>query len=142
MVHESGMRFCLTLFMILVLAACNRAGPHFRALPATTIQIDGSTFDVRVNGLLAEAIRTNVQYAPRFGPVRDRAGKAMQIVSGCTVIEVRGDQAQATGILDCGQGGPPIDRLKPQGEYSCFTVDSYISPATNELVLDLDCDVI
>ncbi|MEL6563410.1 MAG: hypothetical protein AAFQ59_03120 [Pseudomonadota bacterium] len=125
-----------------VLAACNTAGPHFRGLPATTVTIDGSTFDVRVNGRLAEAIRTNTQHAPRFGPIQQRAGRAMEMVSGCTVKEVRGDQAQATGILDCGKGGPVIDRLTPQGEYDCYTVDSYVSGATNELVLDLDCTLI
>ena len=123
-------------------AACNTAGPHFRGLPATTVTIDGSTFDVRVNGRLAEAIRTNMEYAPRFGPIRQRAAKAMEMVSGCPVKEVRGDQAQATGILKCSKSGPAIDRLKPQGEYDCITLDSYVSPATNELVLDLDCSLI
>ncbi len=126
----------------MALAACNTPGPHFRGLPATTVTVDGSTFDVRVRGRLAEALRTNMEYAPRFGPIRQRAAMAMEIVSGCKVKEVRGDQALATGILDCGKGGPPIDRLKPQGEYSCYTLDSYVSPATHELVLDVDCTVI
>ena len=132
----------LVLLCLLLLSACNTAGPHFRGLPATTVTVDGSTFDVRVNGDLAEAIRTNTQYAPRFGPIRDRAARAMQTVSGCMVKEVRGDQAVATGILDCGDGGPRIDRLTPQGEYECLTIDSYVSPATNELVLDVDCPLI
>ncbi|WP_299722857.1 hypothetical protein [uncultured Tateyamaria sp.] len=136
------MRKSLALFSFVFAVACNTAGPHFRGLPATTVTVNGSTFDVRVNGRLAEAIRTNPEYAPRFGPIRDRAGKAMQIVSGCAVKEVRGDQAQATGILDCGKGGPAPDRLKPQGEYDCLTLDSHISPATHELVLDLDCTLI
>ncbi|WP_299286625.1 hypothetical protein [uncultured Tateyamaria sp.] len=126
----------------LCLAACNTPGPHFRGLPATTVTVDGSTFDVRVNGRLAEALRTNMEYAPRFGPIKARAAKAMEMVSGCPVKEVRGDQALATGILKCGKGGPAIDRLKPQGEYACHTIDKYVSPATNELVLDLDCQLI
>jgi len=92
------------LFLILALAGCNTAGPHFRGLLATTVTVDGSTFDVRVRGELEEAIRTNTEYAPRFGPIRERAGRAMAMVSGCDVKEVRGDQAQATGILDCGKG--------------------------------------
>jgi len=91
-------------FLIGLLAACNTAGPHFRGLPATTVTVDGSTFDVRVRDEMAEAIRTNMEYAPRFGPIQDRAGRAMAMVSGCAVREVRGDQAQATGILDCGTG--------------------------------------
>ncbi|WP_299599762.1 hypothetical protein [uncultured Tateyamaria sp.] len=134
------MRWILPFLM--ALAACNTPSPHFRGLPATTVTVDGSTFDVRVRGRLAEALRTNMEYAPRFGPIRHRAAKAMELVSGCKVKEVRGDQALATGILDCGKGGPPIDRLKPQGEYSCYTLDSYVSPATHELVLDVDCTVI
>ncbi|WP_299295029.1 hypothetical protein [uncultured Tateyamaria sp.] len=137
------MRLTLALLVfVLTLAACNSAGPYFRGLPATTVTVDGSTFDVRVNGRLAEAIRTNVEYAPRFGPIRTRAKYAMEQVSGCPVKEVRGDQAQITGILKCGDDNRPIDRSRPQGDYECITLDSYISPATNELVLDLDCDLI
>ena len=132
----------LACLAFIVLATCNTAGPHFRGLPATTVTVDGSTFDIRVNGELAEALRTNIEYAPRFGPIRTRAGQAMELVSGCKVKEVRGDAALATGILDCGKDGPSLDRLKPQGEYACITLDSYVSPATNDLVLDLDCDLI
>lgn len=97
------MKHHITLLFVL-LAGCNTAGPHFRGLPATTVTVDGSTFDVRVRGELAEAIRTNSEYAPRFGPIRERAGRAMAMVSGCEVKEVRGDQSQATGILRCGKG--------------------------------------
>lgn len=93
----------LVLLLLPLLSACNTAGPHFRGLPATTVTVDGSTFDVRVRDELAEAIRTNSEYAPRFGLIRDRAGRAMAMVSGCEVKEVRGDQAQATGILKCGE---------------------------------------
>ena len=95
-----GMRYVL-LCLFAALAACNTAGPHFRGLEPVTVTVDGSTFDVRVRGELAEAIRTNAEYAPRFGPIRERAGRAMAMVSGCEVKEVRGDQAQATGILRC-----------------------------------------
>ena len=89
------------LLLMLPLTACNTAGPHFRGLPATRVTVEGSTFDVRVRDTLAEAIRVNAQYAPRFGPIRARAGMAMAQVSGCKGIEVRGDQAQATGVLKC-----------------------------------------
>ena len=99
------MRVLLSSFVLALLTGCNTAGPYFRGLPATTITVDGSTFDVRVNGKLAEAIRTNVEYAPRFGLIRARAGKAMEMVSGCKVKELRGYQAQATGILNLSQLG-------------------------------------
>ena len=81
------MKFLLSL-LTLVLASCNTAGRHFRGLQATTVTVDGSTFDVRVRGELAEAIRTNSEYAPRFGPIRERAGRAMALVSGCEVKKV------------------------------------------------------
>lgn len=97
------MKYCI-LIGVLFVASCNTAGPYFRGLPPTTVTVDGSTFDVRVRDDLAEAIRTNTEYAPRFGPIRERAGRAMAMVSGCEVVEVRGDQSQATGFLSCGKG--------------------------------------
>jgi hypothetical protein len=109
------------LAVILFFPGCNAAGPHFRGLEATTVTVDGSTFDVRVRGELAEAIRTNSEYAPGFFPIRERAGKAMALVSGCEVREVRGDQAQATGILKCGKG--PRSPLKtPPTDLDCTPV--------------------
>ena len=106
-------QFYTSLVAFVFLAACNSAGAHFRGLPATTVTVDGSTFDVRVRGDLAEAIRTNREYAPRFGPIRERAGRAMALVSGCEVKEVRGDQAQATGILRCKNGRKPTRSTIP-----------------------------
>ncbi|NNE51500.1 MAG: hypothetical protein HKN30_03760 [Sulfitobacter sp.] len=94
-------RLLICLITIALLAACNMPSPRFRGLPATTVTVQGSTFDVRVRGKLAEAIRTNSEFAPRFGPIRERAAIAMAQVSGCRVKEVRGDQALALGILDC-----------------------------------------
>ena len=123
-----------------LLTACNTPGPHFRGLPATRITIDGSTFDVRVRDRLAEALRINSEYAPRFGPIRDRAARAMAQVSGCKVTEVRGDQALATGILDCGKG-PPRDRLLPGDSYSCYPVDNW-KAGGDDLFVAYDCDPI
>ena len=88
--------------LLLLLAACNTAGPGFRGLPATRVVVDGSTFDVRVHENRAEAIRVNFEYAPRFGPIKERARKAMAQVSGCEVKSVGGDQAMAVGTLKCG----------------------------------------
>ncbi len=127
----------LTLPFILLLSACNTAGPHFRGLPATRMTVEGSIFDIRVNGDLAEAIRINPQYAPRFGPIRERAGIAMAQVSGCVVKEVRGDQALATGILDCGKGGPrPRATLPP---LDCIPVRGTELRGLGEVSVDLDC---
>ena len=122
-----------------LLAACNAAGPHFRHLPATQITVDGSVFDVRVNRRLAEAIRVNPEYAPRLGPVADRAALAMQLVSGCTVTQVRGDAAQVTGLLDCG-AGPPPQVLPPVYSYECYADSRYVRPDDDDPFIDYTCD--
>ncbi|WP_212733851.1 hypothetical protein [Sulfitobacter sabulilitoris] len=110
------MRLILIL-LCCALAACNTPGPHFRGLDATRVTVDGSTFDVRVRDRLAEALRVNPQYAPRFGPIAGRAKQAIEQVSGCEVTEVRGDQALATGLLECGKTPPPS--LAPGQSYAC-----------------------
>ncbi|UWR29687.1 hypothetical protein K3758_15290 [Sulfitobacter sp. W002] len=95
------MRLLLIIAVVIGLAACTAPSRDFRGLPAQRITVDGSVFDVRVRGERAEAVRVNTQYAPRFGPIRARAGRAMAQVSGCEVKEVLGDQALAFGVLDC-----------------------------------------
>ncbi|WP_170775274.1 hypothetical protein [Ruegeria lacuscaerulensis] len=86
---------------LLVLAACSAGTPHFRDVPATRVAVNGSVFDVRVRGELAEAVRINMQYAPRLGPIRDRAALAMAQVSGCPILDVLGDAAVTVGVLGC-----------------------------------------
>lgn len=66
----------------------------------TRVTIDGSTFAVRVKVESAEAVLINTQYAPHMGPIGGRAARAMEQVSGCTVREIRGDQALILGMLD------------------------------------------
>jgi len=95
------MRFLLLFAVVFGLTACTAPSRNFRGLPAQRVTVDGSVFDVRVKGERAETVRVNTQYAPRFGPIRDRAGRAMAQVSGCEVKEVLGDQALALGVLDC-----------------------------------------
>ena len=119
-------------------AACNTAGPHFRHLPATRITVEQSTFDVRVNRRLAEAIRVNARYAPRLGPVGLEAARAMHLVSGCAVTEVRGDAAQTTGVLDCGEGPPPVV-LVAGLNYECVAIDGYFSSVDGSYAVDYDC---
>jgi len=103
------MRYLLVL-SLLCMAACGAPSGYFRQVPATRIAVNGSVFDVRMRGNLAEAIRVTPQYAPRFGPIRTRAGLAMALVSGCSVTAVLGDQAQAVGRMDC--PGDPTPRLR------------------------------
>ena len=112
--HNVGMFRMLVVFLILVAcAACNGPTPHFRKSAVTRVTVEGSVFDVRVRGNMAEAQRISHEYAPRFGPIRQRAGYAMAHVSGCRVIEVLGDQALATGVLAC--EGEPEGWFVPTG---------------------------
>jgi hypothetical protein len=127
------------LIIFLSVASCNTAGPHFRGLPATTVTVEGSTFDVRVRGELAEAIRTNSEYAPRFGPIRERAGRAMEIVSGCEVKEVRGDQSLATGILRCGKGGKGSTPVQPTA-LECVPIRGTEIKQLGGTSVEIDCE--
>jgi hypothetical protein len=126
--------------LVLTLAACNAPSPHFRGSPVTRVAVDGSVFDVRVRGNLAEAIRTNPQYAPRFGPIRDRAGFAMAQVSGCRVVEVLGDQALATGVLAC--KGRPRGWIVPTAalSYSCLEVSQWVNDGPGPDYAEFECD--
>lgn len=126
--------------ILLILLACDAPGPHFRGIPATKVTVEDTTFDVRVRDRLGEAVRTNAQYAPRFGPIAGRAKIAIEHVSGCTVKEMRGDQAQALGVLDCGRGAPiPVETL-PGRSLTCYEVHTYVMSSTGERVSDYDCD--
>ncbi|MEO0937874.1 MAG: hypothetical protein AAFY38_06945 [Pseudomonadota bacterium] len=127
------------LFVFLLLAACNTPSPGFRGVDPTRITIDGSTFDVRVKELRAEAMRVNMQYAPRFGPIEARAAAAMAQVSGCAVKTVSGDQALAFGTLDCGNGPPPMTYGRNVA-LDCYEIDSFGS-GTGYEYLTFDCDV-
>lgn len=129
------------MLSFIVLAGCDTPGPHFKGIDPVTITVEGSTFDVRVKDKLAEAIRTNSQYAPRFGPIAGRAQFAIEQVSGCKVKRLTGDQAVALGQLDCGRGGvasAPSSRIQ---DIDCYKIDSYLSPATGEVISDYDCNV-
>lgn len=99
------------LVLLMIFAGCDTPSPHFGAAPVSRIAVNGSTFDVRLRGNLAEAVRVTPEYAPRFGPIRYRAGLAMALVSGCSVTTVLGDQAQALGRLDCPDRRSPMVRV-------------------------------
>jgi|GEM_PF-588905 len=104
--QTAPMRF-LSLLSLVLLMGCNAPSGYFRASSATRISVNGSVFDVRARGTLAEAVRVNPQYAPRFGPLRTRAGLAMALVTRCSVTRVLGDQALVIGRLDCPDRRPP-----------------------------------
>ncbi|MFD3191274.1 hypothetical protein ACFMPD_13485 [Sedimentitalea sp. HM32M-2] len=129
----------LSLFL-LTLSACNAPSPYFSGAPVTRIAVDGSVFDVRVRGDLAEAMRVNPQYAPRFGPIRARAGFAMARASGCEVLQVRGDQSVATGVLSCGDRPPNRPMPAQTGSFSCLQVSQSVGDIPGGPYTDFDCD--
>lgn len=130
------MRFVI---LCLCLMACNTPSPEFRGLAAQRVTVDGSTFDVRVRGDLAEAIRINMQYAPRFGPIEGRAAQAMAMVSGCSVTRITGDQALALGQLDCDGAGRPGWVPTPPMGLECYEIDSWHGTGQGRESLEFDC---
>ena len=123
--------------VVLLSAACNTGGPGFRGLPAQRVEVEGSRFLLRVNGAMAEAIRVNPQYAPRLGPVGDRAVVAMAAVSGCRVTSLLGDQAVQVGRLDCGGPTPLGPVLVP--DYDCLETPSGVDREDGVQYIDYDC---
>ena len=126
--------------ILLLLCACHAPGPHFRNVPAVRVTVSGSTFDVRVRDKLGEAIRTNAQYAPRLGPIADRAKTAIELASGCRVQRLKGDQAQIIGELDCGDGAARTEVVSAiYRDFECLQTAEFRRPSTGEIVRELDC---
>ena len=61
------MRYVTLTIFCTALAACNMPSIELRGFDSATVTVEGSTFDARVKGTVAEAIRTNLQYAPGMG---------------------------------------------------------------------------
>lgn len=128
----------ISLLVVLFLMGCNTPSPAFRGIAPTRVTVEGSTFDIRVNGLRAEAMRVNAQYAPRFGIIETRAAAAMQQVSGCDVTAVTGDQALAFGKLKCNGKAAPPDVVPLALE--CVPVRGSEVKEVGQVRIDLDCD--
>ena len=139
----------LSVSLALLLAACDTPSPAFRGIPATRVTVDGSTFDVRVLDNQAEALRVNAEYAPRFGPIRDRAARAMAQVSGCEVRRVTGDQALAFGALKCGKTAPKTKHRTPDPardlapdlapDLECITQRGTVLRGVGQVSVDVSC---
>ena len=128
------------LMAAIMLAGCNTPSMTFRGITPVTVTVDGSTFAVRVKDLHGEAIRTNMQYAPRTGPIGARGATAIAQVSGCKVSRVGGDQAVVTAALDCGKGPPPLRPILL--DYECYSRSgqSPVDKVSNDL--DVECTAV
>lgn len=90
-----------------VLAACDTGTPPYFGIPPQRAEAGGMVFDVRVNGLMAEALRQEIMWPPSHEAVALRAAEAMRAVTGCAVLEVRGDPSVVEGRLQCGDRTAP-----------------------------------
>ncbi|MEP5729044.1 MAG: hypothetical protein ABJL67_06690 [Sulfitobacter sp.] len=138
--HHTGMWRLFISVLLALLCACNTPDRAFQGVPATRLLVDGSIFDVRVRDRHAEAIRINPQYAPRLGPIGFRAATAMQQVSGCVVVDIKGDAARITARLDCGKGAPP--RRETAREYECIPLRGTEIKEIGQIRVELDCDAV
>ncbi|MEP2531094.1 hypothetical protein [Shimia sp.] len=130
----------ISLILGMIMTACNAPSPYFRAAEVTRITVDGSTFDVRQRGRLAEALRVNTQYAPRLGPIGQRAAYAMEVVTGCDVVEIRGDAVSILGIMECdgSKQRPPLASYVPLYQ-DCEVVDVWVPSGGSTGYLEAEC---
>jgi len=115
---------CTFLFALGLLAACDTPSPDFRGAPAHRVSMGGSDFVIRIKGLQAEAIRTNMQWAPRMAATAPQGMAAIEMVSGCRVDKLTGDQAMMQARLDCGDGPPPGPIFPQEWECEAYEIDT------------------
>ena len=89
---------------LLALASCDSPHPALMGVESQTIEVQGSTFQIRIREDRAEAIRTNFERLPKIGNTFPKAAVAMGIASGCSVVpsSMKGDPALMTARLNCG----------------------------------------
>lgn len=92
----------IALFLLALLAACSHPSPAFYGVAPVRVTVGPSTFDVRLKGRHAQAIRLSREWAPRTLSVAPRAAAAIAKVSGCDVPRLWGDQAMIEAALVCG----------------------------------------
>jgi hypothetical protein len=83
------------------IAGCDSPSVGFQSVEPETVEVDGFRFAVRVLGEKAEAIRTNAAAVPGKSAVFPAARSAIEKVSGCAVVDIRGDAAIVLATLDC-----------------------------------------
>ena len=82
--------------------------PDWWGVEPQRITVGKSTFDVRVRGSAAQAIRVNTEWAPRLEAVAPRAMAAIEQVSGCEVTRLDGDAAVIDARIKCGKAAAPL----------------------------------
>ena len=133
------MKRWIALPVFAVLMACDTPSPAFRGIEPVRITVGKSTFDVRVRGNRAEAIRLNTEWAPRLAAVAPRAKAAIEKVSGCEVTKLEGDQALILARLKCGKGAAPLVVVPERIEYDCDIDDTYVNRGLGQEITEMTC---
>lgn len=87
----------------MVLTSCSSSHPAFMGVEAQVVEVQGSTFKIRIKEEWAEAIRTNFEYVPKIGDTFPKAKIAIEMVSGCKVVRdsITGDPALMVAKIKC-----------------------------------------
>ncbi len=96
-------RLPVFVFVAVSLGACNTPSVGFMGVPAQTVTVKGSTFDVRRKGNKAELIRTNMEATFSLRALIPRAAQAVVLATGCAPVDGTwsGDHALMQVTLDC-----------------------------------------
>lgn len=92
---------------ILSVSGCDTGTPPYWGREPVRAQVGEMVFDIRQNGLMAEALRQNMMVWPGDEAVARAAAVAIVRVTGCAVLELRGDPSVIEARLNCaGQKAP------------------------------------
>jgi len=98
-----GIKLATAFLCALGLSACNGPSPAYRDVPAQTVTVGPSVFEVRRIGSSVELLRTNAEYAPTFASIIPRASQAVIMATGCTPVPSswEGEQTLMQVSIDC-----------------------------------------
>ncbi|NSX53981.1 hypothetical protein [Parasulfitobacter algicola] len=115
--------------------------PAYYGVPATRMTVEGSTFDVRIKDNQAQAIRVNMQYAPRPDRMYPKAALAIEKVSGCRIAKgsLNGDQVIINARLACGGKAPRVP-VPVVDQLECEVTDIYENDGLRQVKADVECD--
>jgi len=108
------------VLVALSLAACDTGTIGFMGVTPRRVTVGEMVYDVRVRGLMAEALRQNLMVFPRDEEIALTAAAAMRRATGCEVLELRGDPSVVQGRLKCGEDeAPAFGRVASARHFTC-----------------------
>lgn len=106
------MRYLLCFLFAVLLSACDSPFPAFRGADVSRHDISGNSFSVYIRGENAQAVRTNFAKRLDIRVISLQAEMAIETASGCNLVEIYGDVALLTGVLDCSRPVSKSERAK------------------------------